>query len=126
MPFSWRQRLQSFAFAWQGAVTLVRTQHNMWIHLAATAGVIMAGFFVGISRGEWALVVVAIGLVWMAEAFNTAIEFLSDEVSRERREGLGRAKDVAAFGVLCAAITAVVIGAVVFGPYVVAWWTEGV
>lgn len=114
--------MRSFGYAWQGAVTLLRTQHNMWIHLAATVGAIAAGFFFAISRVDWALVVLAIGLVWMAEAFNTAIEFLCDEVSLEHREGLGRAKDVAAFGVLCAAITAAVIGAVVFGPHVVAWW----
>jgi diacylglycerol kinase len=53
-------------------------------------------------------------MVWMAEALNTAIEFLADEVSLERRERIGKAKDVAAGGVLITAIVAIVIATLVF------------
>lgn len=116
--FSWEKRLRSFAYAFQGAATLWRTQHNMRLHLVAAIGVIAAGFYFDISRLEWTPLVIAIGLVCMAEAFNTAIEFLCDEVSLEKRERLGRAKDVAAFGVLCAALAAAVIGIIVFAPHV--------
>lgn len=117
--FSCQKRLMSFVHAWRGAVTLVRTQHNMWIHLAAAIVTVSAGFFFEISRLEWAIITVAIGMVSAAEAFNTAIEFLCDEVSVEKRERIGKAKDVAASGVLLTAITAMVLGGVVFGPYLV-------
>lgn len=109
-------RLRSMRHALRGGVTLLRTQPNARIHLVATLAVAAAGWGWRISSGEWALIAVACGLVWLAEAFNTALEFLADEVSRERREGIKRAKDVAAFAVLMAAITAVGIAVAVFGP----------
>ena len=112
--FSFRRRMRSFGFAFQGAKALLRTQHNAWIHAIATSGVIVAGFYCHLTGHEWALLVAAIALVWMAEAFNTAIEFLADEISEEKRERLGHAKDVGAFAVLVAAISSVVIGAIVF------------
>ena len=98
--FSFRQRLRSFSHAIRGADTLIRTQPNAWLHALATVLVIVAGVTVRISSIEWALVSLAIALVWMAEALNTAIEFLADEITEERRERIKRAKDVAAFGVL--------------------------
>ena len=53
-------------------------------------------------------------MVWMAEALNTAIEFLADEVSLEKRERIGKSKDVAAGGVLITAIVAIAIAVLVF------------
>lgn len=115
--FSLRKRIGSFAHAFRGASTLVRTQHNAWIHFVATVAAVVGGIACRIQATEWALVVFAIALVWMAEALNTAVEFLADEITEERRERLGKAKDVAAFGVLAGAIGAAVIGAIVFLPY---------
>jgi len=109
-------RLRSFGHAVRGGAVLLKTQPNARIHLLATVGVVAAGIGWKISPGEWVAVALACGLVWLAEALNTALEFLADEVSRERREGIKRAKDVAAFAVLVAAVAAVGIGAAVFGP----------
>ena len=109
-------RLRSFGHALRGGATLLRTQANARIHLAATAGAVAAGIYCEISPGEWVAVVLACGGVWTAEALNTALEFLADEVSLEKREGIKRAKDVAAFGVLVAAMAAVGVAAAVFGP----------
>ena len=118
MPaFSLFHRLKSFRHAFRGAVTLLRTQHNAWLHAAATALVIAAGFFLHVSGVDWALLLVAIALVWIAEALNTAIEFLADEITLERRDRIKHAKDIAAFGVLISACAAVAIGAIVFAPY---------
>ena len=116
-PFSPRRRLQSFVFAFQGAKTLLVTQHNAWIHAGATVAVLIGGVACRVSGLEWALLVFAIGLVWLAEALNTALELLADEVSEEKRERIGKAKDVGALGVLVSAIAAVVIGCVVFLPH---------
>ena len=110
------KRLRSFGHALRGGAVLLRTQPNARIHLVATAGVAAAGFYFGISPGEWAAVSLACGGVWTAEALNTALEFLADEMTKERREGIKRAKDVAAFGVLVAALAALGVAGAVFGP----------
>jgi diacylglycerol kinase (ATP) len=118
VSFSLRRRAQSFIYAWRGLRTVLATQRNAWMHLAATIAVLAAGIWVRLSRAEWCAIVVAVALVWMAEAFNTALELLADEISLEKRERLGRAKDAAAAAVLCAAVAALVIGAIVFAPHV--------
>ncbi len=114
----WRGRGKSFACAWRGIVSLLHTQMNARIHLLATVAVIVAGFVLRIPRGEWVPLAFAIGIVWIAEAANTALELLADRISREHDEMIGRAKDVAAGAVLLAAITAAIIGALVLGPHV--------
>ena len=102
----------------RGATTLVRTQRHAKVHFVATVVVLGLGAAFRISTVEWALVVLAVAMVWLSEAMNTAIEFLSDEVSLEWRERIKHAKDVAAFAVLAAAIAAATIGVLVFSPYV--------
>lgn len=98
---------------------MLRTQPSAWIHAIATVAVIVAGLVLDISRGDWCWLIAAIGLVWSAEGINTALEQLADAVHPEEHPGVGRAKDVAAGAVLAAAITAAVIGTIVFWPYVV-------
>ena len=120
MAFNLRKRALSFRHAISGILLVVRTQHNAWIHLVATLAVVIAGKLLNVSRGEWLALVIAIGLVWTAEALNTAIEFLADAVSLERRDRLGQAKDAGAGAVLLAAITAAIIGLIVFVPHVLA------
>ncbi|HEX4140231.1 MAG TPA: diacylglycerol kinase family protein [Candidatus Methylacidiphilales bacterium] len=120
MAFDLRERASSFRHAIRGIVLVIRTQHNAWIHLVATLAVIVAGKLLNVSRGEWLALVFAIGFVWTAEALNTALEFLADEISLERRERLGLAKDAGAGGVLLASITAATIGLIVFVPHVLA------
>ena len=116
-PFSLRARGRSFGFALAGGRVLLRGQHNAWIHAAATLLVLVLGLACRVSRQDWALLALAIGLVWAMEALNTAIELLADEVSLEQRARIGRAKDVAAFAVLAAALAAVAIGLLVFWPH---------
>jgi diacylglycerol kinase (ATP) len=95
---------------------MVSSQHNAWIHAAATVVVVAAGLIVGLSASEWAWIVLAIGSVWTAEALNTALELLTDVASPDFHPLAEKAKDVAAGAVLLAAIGAVVIGGLVFGP----------
>jgi diacylglycerol kinase (ATP) len=120
MSFSFSERVRSFVHAFRGIGMVIRSQHNAWIHLVATVAAVALGFFVSLDRLEWCAIVFAIALVWITEAVNTAIEFLADEVTRERREGIGRAKDVSAGAVLLSAMTSVVIGLIIFLPHVLA------
>ncbi|MBE7212836.1 MAG: diacylglycerol kinase family protein [Gluconacetobacter diazotrophicus] len=117
-PFSWRARANSFVYAFRGVWWLLRREHNAWIHLGFAAAACAAGWWWRIGRLEWALVVFAIGSVLAAEAVNTAVETLADALKPERHPLVGRAKDLAAAGVLLAAIGAALVGVLVFGPRV--------
>ncbi len=116
-PFSWRARANSFVYAFRGVRWLFRREHNAWIHLGFTGAAGAAGWWWRINRVEWALVVFAIGSVLAAEAVNSAVETLADAVKPERHPLVGRAKDLAAAAVLLAAVGAVVVGLLVFGPH---------
>ena len=77
-PFQFTGRVRSFSHAFAGIVRMVRCQHNAWIHVAATIVVLGAGFFFGLSGAEWCWIILALSIVWTAEALNTAFEFLAD------------------------------------------------
>ena len=114
----WRARLQSFRFAARGMRSLLCATGNARIHFAATVAVVVAGFALKVTTGEWSLLVLAIGLVWAVEGVNTAIELLADRITRERDDLIGRAKDIAAGAVLLAAFAAAIVGLLVLGPHV--------
>ncbi|MFM7275027.1 MAG: diacylglycerol kinase family protein [Gammaproteobacteria bacterium] len=112
-----RKRIASFGYAFEGLAVMLRTQPNAWIHSCATVLVVGLGAWLGLPRGDWALLVVAITMVWVAEALNTGIEFLADAAVPDPHQLIKHAKDVAAGAVLLASVGAAVIGAVVFLPY---------
>ena len=111
------KRLKSFGYAFQGIRTLLFTQAHARLHLLATVLIVSVGMYLGFSRWEWTAILLCIGLVWMAEAFNTALEFLADEVSLEQRSRIGKAKDVAAGGVLITALVSVGVAAVILSGH---------
>lgn len=108
------KRVKSFGHAFRGIATLIATQPHARIHLLSTIIVVAAGLSLGLRRWEWIAILLCIGMVWMAEALNTALEFLADEVSPERRERIGKAKDTAAGGVLITATVSIAVAALVF------------
>ena len=97
---------------------MLRCQHNAWVHASATIVVIAGAFLFRISAGDWCWIILAISIVWTAEALNTAFEFLADAASPDFHPLVRDAKDVAAGAVLVTTIAAVIIGAIVFWPYV--------
>ncbi|WP_217646440.1 diacylglycerol kinase family protein [Nitrosomonas sp. Nm34] len=115
--FSFAARIRSFSYALSGIAVLLKSQHNAWIHLVATTLVISGGLFFQIDPIEWCLVILAILAVFVAEALNTAIEFLCDAVSPTPHPLIQKSKDVAAGAVLISAIGAIVIGLIIFPPY---------
>jgi diacylglycerol kinase len=112
-------RLRSFRCAIRGITVMVQSQRNAWIHAIATCIVCAAGAFFGLSRSEWCWIVLAIVVVWMAEALNTAFELLADFASPTFHPIAGKAKDVAAGAVLIAALGATVIGILIMGPHII-------
>lgn len=117
-PFQFSGRVRSFRHAIAGMVRMIRCQHNAWIHAAATVAVLAAGFAFRVSAADWCWIVLAISMVWTAEALNTAFEFLADAASPEFHPMVRDAKDIAASAVLVTAVAAVVIGTLIFWPYV--------
>ena len=92
------------------------TEHNGWLHAAATLVVIALSILLRLSLSEWRWIILAIVLVWLAEALNTAVERLADAITIEPNEQISFAKDVAAGSVLVAAIGSAAIGLTVFVP----------
>jgi diacylglycerol kinase (ATP) len=109
-------RKKSFGYAFKGIATLFTTQPHAKIHAIATVSVIILGLLLSISIAQWAIISLAIGMVWVAEGMNTAIEFVVDLASPDYHELAGKAKDVAAGAVLIAAFIAIVCGLLIFIP----------
>ena len=108
--------MKPFLYAFKGIATLFRTQRNARVHLMFLALTVVCGFLFKISPGEWCAILISAGVVLAAEALNTAVEFLADAVHPDEHPKVGAAKDVAAAGVLFAAIAAVAVGLIVFVP----------
>ncbi|MEO1433923.1 MAG: diacylglycerol kinase family protein [Bacteroidota bacterium] len=115
-----KERLNSFKYAGKGIKTMFSSEPNARIHLVFTILVLIAGFFFQISLTEWAILVVCIGMVFGAEAFNTAIENLTDLASPELHPLAGKAKDTAAGAVLLCAIASAIAGSLIFIPKLLA------
>jgi len=111
-----RRLIKSFGYALSGIAYTTKTQLNFKIHLLAIAVVTILGWFLKLTASEWLWIVLAIGLVLVAELVNTAIELLVDLVSPAFNPQAGKVKDIAAGAVLIAAAIAVVIGAIIFIP----------
>lgn len=114
--FRFHSRLKSIPFALEGLKDMLRTQHNAWIHAAFTVGVLGLSFWLRLNVIHFSLMVVAIMLVWVAEAFNTVFEVMADILSPDYSPQIKRAKDIAAAGVLITALGAIFMGLLILGP----------
>ncbi len=116
-PFSIGERLASFRHAARGVRFLFKTQHNARLHLAATLVVALLAWGLHVSASDWRWLVLAIVLVWAAEAMNTALEHLCNVVSPGLNPSVRMAKDIGAGAVLICSAGAAVLGVLVFLPY---------
>ncbi len=115
-PFSFRKRLKSFSYAYEGLKVLLQTQHNARIHVGLAIFALCLCFWLEVGKIELCLILFAIVLVWMAEAFNTVFEILTTMVSPTHSIKAKRAKDVAAGVVLVTSVGALIIGLTILGP----------
>jgi diacylglycerol kinase (ATP) len=111
-----RRRVASFGHAVRGVGSALRSEVHLRLHAAATVVVLGLGLYFDLARLEWALVALAVASVWAAELMNTAVEALTDLASPDYHPLAGKAKDVAAGAVLLAALGALAVGLLVFGP----------
>ncbi len=119
--FSITARTQSFGYAINGIIAFFKQEHNAWLHGAATIMVIVLAFVFPVSKMEAVALALAVGFVWTAEIFNTAIEKIMDFISLEKNPAIKYIKDLAAGAVLVAAMAALVTGLIIFIPKIQIW-----
>ncbi len=111
-----RSRVESFRHAFAGWWYVIRTQRNAWIHAIVSIMVIAISIWLKLDPHDWALIIIAIAMVWTAEFINTALEAVVDLASPEQHELAQVGKDVGAATVLIAAGSAALIGFLTLGP----------
>ncbi len=109
-------RYHSFGHAFRGWWHVLKTQHNAWIHSIAATLVFIMGLWLGLSPRDWAVIVLAIAMVFTAEFINTAIEAVVDLASPVHHPLAKVGKDVGAGAVLIAAMAAALVGLLILGP----------
>ena len=119
-PFSIKARLRSLQYAYAGLNSFFNTQHNAIIHLIMTLLAFSGAVLYNVTKVEVIAITLAIGFVWAAELFNTAVEQLADLVSTDHHPGIKFIKDVSAAAVLLSAITALITGVIIFLPKLLA------
>lgn len=110
-------RLKSIIFAIKGAFKLATTEHSIMVQLSLGLLMTIAGIYFQITKEEWLVQTLAIGLVLSIEGLNTAVEKIADFIHPDYHERIGFIKDIAAGAVLFAAFTAIIIGVIIYTPY---------
>lgn len=111
-----KSRVISFRHALVGWWHVIKTQKNAWIHAVATVVVILLSSWLNLPLRDWAVLIITISMVWMAEFLNTALEIVVDLASPDLHPLAKVGKDVGAASVLIAAASAVLIGIFLLGP----------
>jgi diacylglycerol kinase (ATP) len=109
-------RLKSFGFAFKGALKLITTEHSIMVQSFIAVVLVFAGFYFEITSTEWMFQIMATGLVLSIEGLNTAVEKVADFIHPNYHEKIGFIKDIAAGAVFFAAVTAVIIGLLIYIP----------
>jgi diacylglycerol kinase len=114
---------KSFRYALNGLITLIKTERNFRIMVVVCVIVNLCGFGLDalgehLNRYEWAILWGAMGLVFVSEGLNTALETTIDVLHPEIHPMIGRAKDMAAGATLSASIVAIIVGLYIFAPHV--------
>lgn len=109
-------RAKSFQYAYEGWWYVIRTQHNAWIHTTVSILVLAIGLWLRLPVRDWAVLILAMMAVWIAEFMNTALEALVDMATEEFHPLAKIAKDVAAAAVLVGAVGAALVGLLILGP----------
>lgn len=114
--FSILARVKSANHAWRGIKILIKTSHNAWGHIFVGLLAVYLGIIFNISNTEWLFIVLVSGLVFVAEAFNTALEIDMDLTSPQYHPYARDTKDVAAGAVLLMVIVSLTVGIIIFLP----------
>lgn len=117
--FSVLARIKSSTHAWRGILILIKTSHNAWGHIFFAVLAIYLGYILCISSVEWVLLVLTMGLVFITEAINSAIEIDINLTSPEFHPYARDTKDVAAGAVLISVIVSIIVAVIIFLPKII-------
>jgi len=119
--FSLADRVKSFSHAGRGLLIFVRTTHNAWVQIGVMFPLIFFGFFFSISYSEWMMLVIVFGILFSAEAFNTAIEIDMNLTSPDHHPFARDTKDVAAGAVLIVVFVVIIVSVCIFAPKIMSF-----
>ncbi|MDO8576638.1 MAG: diacylglycerol kinase family protein [bacterium] len=111
------KKIQSLRHAVKGINVAWKEENNFRLEIGFGILALVAAWFLGVSRLEFVIIVLLIGFVLSAETLNTALEEFCDMVQRNPDPHIAKIKDLAAAAVLIASFTSLIIGAVIFTPY---------
>ncbi|TYR35362.1 diacylglycerol kinase family protein [Sphingobacterium phlebotomi] len=114
------KRIESFKYAIEGMLHLIRQEPNVRIHIIAAIAAVICGWYLDINKNEWLVIIVCIGIVFTTEIINTAIENICDYISPTQHHKIKIIKDLAAAAVLVSAIMSVVVASCIFLPKLLA------
>lgn len=121
--YSPNRLLKSFRHAFEGIYSGVKTETNWTIGLIEAIAVIALSWYLNISRADWIIVIILIGVVLYAELCNSAIEAIVDSFAPDVHPGAKLAKDFSAGSVVILIIAAAVVGWIIFWPYILTYLT---
>jgi undecaprenol kinase len=110
---------KSFIYAFRGLATIIREEQNFQVHLMLASATLVLGVLLGISRIEWCLLAIVIGMVVLMEAINSAVERVTDVLRPRINEYAKEIKDITAAAVMISSIVAVIVGLLIFIPKLV-------
>ena len=113
-------RMKGAKYALKGAIILLRTEASIQVQFIIASILTIAGFYYEISATEWMLQIFSIGLIMSLEGLNTAVEEIADFIHPEFHNKIGLIKDLAAGAVFIAAITATIVGLIIYVPKIIA------
>lgn len=113
----WKRLSRSFRFAFRGLATLIRKEQNFKLHLLAAIVVVFLGFYFKIAIWQWAIIIMMVSLIFILEMLNTVFERLVDMLKPRLHSYVGEIKDIMSAMVLVASIAAVILGLIIFLPY---------
>ncbi|QHS56357.1 diacylglycerol kinase family protein [Mucilaginibacter sp. 14171R-50] len=114
-----KRHIKSYSYSVNGIWLAFRYEHNMLFHLAGAIAVVITNTLLNVTKTDWLITLILIGVVWMAELFNTAIEKLADRVTKDQDPLIGQVKDIASGAVLIVCCFAAVCAAIIYWPYLV-------
>ena len=114
-----KNRIRSVGYAFKGMFLLLWTESSIKIQFVIALVVTAAGFYFEISSTEWALQLIAIGMVMGTEGVNTAIEKLSDYIQPEEDPRIGLIKDISAGAVMIVSIISSIVGLIIYVPKII-------
>lgn len=113
--------IKNVAFASEGLKYFFSTERNGRIQAFIGLAVIVSGLLVGLSRIDWCIILGCMALVIGLEMMNTALERVCEMLSTEFHPMIKIIKDVAAGAVLWVSVFSVIVGIMVFFPYLKSW-----